>query len=105
MDAIEYGNHKGASENPLLLEVLVQDVVTLGHALVIPINRVLEIEGALIATMNNIDQNTITELGEIIPKLQLTHNQSKFFLSSTLVNGRVKKTNYRPAYTPIASCV
>ena len=44
------------------------------------------------APMNIIDQNTITEFGEIIQKQRLTHNQSMVFSSGTSVNSRVIKT-------------
>ena len=91
LEAIEYGNHKGASENPELLEELIKEDVTLGHSLIIPLEKAIEIDGALMAPMNIIDQNTITELGELVSKLRLTHNQSKAFSSKTLVNSRVKK--------------
>ena len=42
--------------------------------------------------MNVIDQNTITQFGEIVPKKRMTHNQSKTFKGSgTSVNDRVDK--------------
>ena len=85
-DALDYGNHKGARENPALLEELVNKDVTLGHSLVIPLEKVLKIDGALMAPMNIIDQHTITELGKIISTLRLTHNQFKVFSSTTSVN-------------------
>ena len=42
--------------------------------------------------MNVVDQNIITEFGEIVAKQRMTHNQSKTFSGSgTSVNGRVDK--------------
>jgi hypothetical protein len=43
------------------------------------------------APMNIMAQNTINEHGQIIPKDQLTHNQSWQGSSKTSVNSRTKK--------------
>ena len=65
--------------------------VRLGYSLLLPLEAATQIRDALIAPHNVIEQNTITETGEIVEKLRLTHNQSKVFSSSTSVNGRVNK--------------
>jgi hypothetical protein len=41
--------------------------------------------------MNTMAQNTIEELGRIVPKDRLTHYQSWEWRSGTLVNSRVQK--------------
>jgi hypothetical protein len=45
----------------------------------------------LMAPMNIMTQNTINKIGQIIPKDQLTHNQSWKWSSGTSVNSRVRK--------------
>ena len=60
-----------------------------------------QIPNGLIAAMNVIDQNAITQFDEIIPKKRMSHNQSKNFTDSvTSANDRVDKdclivTNYQ----------
>jgi hypothetical protein len=43
------------------------------------------------APMNIMAQNTINELGRIVPKDRLTHDQSWKWSSGTSVNSRIKK--------------
>jgi hypothetical protein len=43
------------------------------------------------APMNIMAQNTISELGKIVPKDRLTHDQSWKWSSGTSVNSRVQK--------------
>jgi hypothetical protein len=50
--------------------------ITYGFGLTIPLSAVHAIQGALLAPMNIMKQNTINEQGQIIPKDRLTHNQS-----------------------------
>ena len=65
--------------------------VQLGYSLLLPLEAATQIRDGLIAPHNVIEHNTITETGEIVEKLGLTHNQSKVFSSGTSVNGRVNK--------------
>lgn len=90
LEAIEFGNHKGAIKNSQLLEEKLRVEVEHGYQLVLPLMKVQQLEGALMAPMNIADQNTINERGEIIPSKRLTHNQSKEFGSGTSVNSRVQ---------------
>ncbi len=90
-EAIEFGNHKGATKQPELLRKLVLKDVTHGYGLVIPLSKLPRLPGALMAPMNIQRQNTIDEHGCIVTKDRLTHDQSYKFKSGTSVNSRVKK--------------
>ena len=95
-EALTFGNHKGASSQPELLRRLIEKDVTHGFGLVIPLSTVKCIPGALLAPMNIMKQNTIDELGNIIPKDRLTHDQSYKWSSGTSVNSRVQFNTLLP---------
>ena len=89
-EALERGNHKGATSQPKkLIELVVKDV-EYGYALTLPLDRVKNIPGVCLAPMNIAPQNSIDEYGNIIPKDRLTHDQSFKWGSGTSVNSRVK---------------
>ena len=90
-DALSFGNHKGAIAKPELLKYLINKDVIHGYSLPIPLSSVKSIPGLVMAPMNIMAQNTINELGQIIPKDRLTHNQSWQGSSKTSVNSRTKK--------------
>ena len=90
-EALEFGNHKGADDNPELFQTMMEDDVTHGYSLVIPRNKVTQLQGALISPMNIADQSGINERGEIIAKKRLTHNQSMVYGSGTSLNSRTQK--------------
>ena len=90
-EALEFGNHKGATEKPELLRELVEKDITHGYALVLPLSKITRIPGVLMAPMNIQKQNTIDEHGMIIEKDRLTHDQSYRWSSGTSVNSRVDK--------------
>ena len=52
MEALEFGNHKGAIENPELLKKLVSKDITHGYGLVLPLSKVHRTPGLLMAPMN-----------------------------------------------------
>jgi hypothetical protein len=91
IEALEFGNHKGADNNEDLFKEMMQSDVDHGYSLVIPRNKVTELEDAVISPMNIADQLGINEKGEIILKKCLTHNQSMTYLSGTSVNSRTQK--------------
>ena len=92
LEALSFGNHKGVTKHKKIFEKLIKKDIIHGYALPIPLNKVTEIENALMAPLNIAEQNTISELGEIVPSQRLTHNQSKeFSASGTSVNSRVQK--------------
>ena len=89
--ALEFGNHKGVKQFEPFFEECLDNDVTHGFSLPIPIQQVKNIKDALIAPMNVVEQDTINERGEIIDKKRLTHNQSKQYRGSgTSVNSRVQ---------------
>ena len=95
-EAIEFGNHKGATEKADLLRDLVKNDVTHGYGLVLPLDKLPQIPGVLMAPMNIQKQNTINEHGRIIEKDRLTHDQSYKWGSGTSVNSRVNKVELLP---------
>ncbi len=52
-EALTFGNHKGATNNHELLESLVNDNVINGFALPLPLQNIKNINGALLAPLNN----------------------------------------------------
>jgi len=74
--SLAFGNHKGASLQPNLLQKLVSKDVHFGYCLPLPLDKAQKIPGALLAPMNIQKQNTIDEYGRIIEKDRLTHDQS-----------------------------
>jgi hypothetical protein len=97
-DALAFGNHKGADQQPELLLKLVRDDVNRGFALHLPLEKIKKIPGVLFAPLNIQLQKTINERGEIIPKDRLTHNQSWKGQSETSVNSRVDEEQLMPCY-------
>jgi hypothetical protein len=68
IDALAFGNHKGASAKPELFRHLISKNTKYGYSLPIPLSCVKSIPGLLMAPMNIMTQNTINEIGQIIPK-------------------------------------
>ena len=92
IEGLEFGNHKGTEKYKKYLHKLLDSDVTHGYSLILPRRAATLIPDALIAPLNIIEQNTITELGEIAQKRRLVHNQSMVFSGSgTSVNSRVDK--------------
>ena len=89
-EALEFGNHKGASTQPDLLLKLVSGDVTHGYALPLPLDKITRIPGICMAPLNIQPQWTINERGEIVAKDRLTHDQSFVWTKSgTSVNSRI----------------
>jgi hypothetical protein len=87
-EALEFGNHKGAKQNPELLLKLVSKDVKHGYAVTFPLSKAVSIQGISLALMNIMHQNSIDETGRIVEKDRLTHDQSVKFGSDTSVNNR-----------------
>jgi hypothetical protein len=68
INALTFGNHKGASAKPELLRHSISKYVKYGYSLPIPLSCIKSIPGLLMAPMNIIAQNTINEIGQITPK-------------------------------------
>ena len=67
--ALVFGNLKGAESNPVILKDLVKKDVTYGYGLVLPLDKIKRIPGALLAPMNVMKQNSIDEYGRIVEKI------------------------------------
>ena len=74
--SLVFGNHKGAESNPAILKDLVKKDVTHGCGLILPLDKIERIPGALLAPMNGMKQNSFDECGRIVEKDRLTHDQS-----------------------------
>jgi hypothetical protein len=96
LEAIKFGNHKGAQSNPETVLQLVTKDVKHGYAVAFPLLKAHLIPGVLIAPMNIMHQNTIDETGRIVEKERLTHDQSYMFGSGTSVNSRVRDDELMP---------
>ena len=96
IEALEFQNHKGATENQDLLLNLCSKDVKFGYGLVLPLSKVTRIPGILMAPMNIMRQNTIDEQGRIVEKDRLTHDQSYVWRSGHSVNSRVEKDALLP---------
>jgi hypothetical protein len=75
-NALAFGNHKGAMQQPELLLKLIWDNIDQGFTLPLPLNKIKQLLGILLAPLNIQLQETINNQGEIIPKNRMTHNQS-----------------------------
>jgi hypothetical protein len=96
-EALTFGNHKGAMTKPDLLKLLVNNDVIHGFALPLPLDKIIRVQGILLAPLNIQTQNTIDDMGRIVPKDRLAHNQSyKWSYSGTSVNSRVDKNKLLP---------
>jgi hypothetical protein len=62
-EAFTFGNYKGASSKPALLQELVNDDVIHSFALPLPLPNIQNTKGILLAPLNIQLQNTIEETG------------------------------------------
>jgi hypothetical protein len=88
-EALQFGNHKGASQKPDLLKKLISDDIRHGYGLVIPRGGISRLPNACLAPMNITKQFTLEGGGEIVDKERLTHNQSFTWQSSLSGNKRM----------------
>jgi hypothetical protein len=88
---LAFGNHKGASQKPVLLKKLISDNIRYGYGLVIPREKIPRLPHACVSPMNIMNQFTLDAGGEIIDKERLTHDQSFKWKSRLSVNKRVMK--------------
>jgi hypothetical protein len=95
-EALEFGNHKGAKQNPDLLLKLVSKDVKHSYAVAFPLSKASSMKSILLAPMNIMHQNSIDESGKIVEKDRLTHDQSYKFNSGTSVNSRTKSEELLP---------
>jgi hypothetical protein len=89
--ALRFGNHKGAENNPELLQKLIAKDFKHGYALPIPLSEIHRLPGALMALLNITKKNSIDQYGQIIGKDRMTHDQCYKWGSGTSVKSRVRK--------------
>ena len=94
-ECLIFANHKGVEKYSQFFNNLMESDVTRGYSLILPLPAVSLTLNALMAPLNIIEQNIITEHGKIVPKKRLIHNQSKVFdkLGTYSVNSRVDKVS------------
>ena len=95
-EALSFGNHKGAEDNPDLLRELCNKDVIHGYSLVLPLKCAEKLEGLRINPMNIAHQNTIDNVGKIIGKDWLMNNMSMRFQSEVSLNDRVRQDELLP---------
>ena len=95
-EALAFGNHKGAQKHPSHLRKLVEKDVIHGNGLPLPLNRFQDLPGIVLAPMNIALQNTINDLGQIVEKERLTHDQSFEWSSGRSINNRVNLKDFLP---------
>jgi hypothetical protein len=89
IEALKFGNHKGATTKPELLLKLVSGDVKYGYALPLPLGKIKRLPGICMAPLNIQPQWTINGQGEIVEKDRLTHDQSfEWEKSGSSVNSR-----------------
>ncbi len=67
-EALQFGNHKGATSKPGLLKELITADVQHGYRLVIPLDKIKHIPGAYLALMNIMHQFTLDASRDIVDK-------------------------------------
>ena len=88
-EALQFGNHKGASEKPVLLKKLISDDIRFGYGLVVQRGKITRLPNACLAPMKIMNQFTLDASSEIVDKEWLTHDQSFEWQSGRPVNKRV----------------
>jgi hypothetical protein len=95
--ALEFGNHKEATNSPTLLHNLIMNNILYGFAVAFPLDKMTKIPGILFAPLHIQDQNTIDSTRRIIPTKRLTNNQSyKWTASGSSVNSCTCKEDLLP---------
>ena len=68
------GNHKSASIHKACLVQMLSSEVEHGWQLLLPHEAAFQVLGAVVAPLGLVLQDSINELGEVIPKWRLTHD-------------------------------
>ena len=93
---LERGNHKGVDIHKQVVQELIHEDVTHGHSLPLTLECSERIPLSSIAPIRFVEQDTINENGERIPKFQMTHDQSFPGPSGLSVNNRVEEDELPP---------
>ncbi len=92
----ERGNHKSLTKFTNFIDSIIIEDIERGFALPLPTDVLCKLKGASIAPLGCHKQTSIDELGMIIPKYRLTHDQSFPGPSGLSVNARVIKEMLPP---------
>jgi hypothetical protein len=95
-EALAFGNHKGVQKHPSYLRKLVEKDAIHGYGLPLPLNKIQDIPGIVLAPMNIALQNTVNDIGKIVEKERLAYDQSFEWSSSHSVNNRVNLEDFLP---------
>jgi hypothetical protein len=92
------GNHQSAKQHADRIKQMMESEVTNGWQLILPRIAIFLLPGAVLGPLGIVSQDTISELGEIVPKWRLTHDQSFNVIPKTerSVNDRVKWEELTP---------
>jgi hypothetical protein len=91
--SIERGNHKSAlsdEERPHVTKLMSQDV-ELGYGIPLTVDCISKIQGAEVYPVGCQNQQTIDEIGNVIPKKRVTHDLSFNRRKGKSVNQRVRE--------------
>ncbi len=85
------GNHKSALAHDERITKMLKEEVERGWQLILPREALPMIRGGVLAPLGIVEQDTINEFGEIVPKWRLTHDMSFNVIPTTSrsVNNRV----------------
>jgi hypothetical protein len=90
--AVNKGNARSANEDSEWIAEQFQDEVEKGWTLALPLRAAAHFPTGVYAPLSVIEQDTINESGDVIPKKRLVHNLSKEgALSGDSVNSRTEK--------------
>jgi len=103
----ECGNHQLATYNFDWLVSMLTEEVQQGWQLILPQQVALELWNAVLALLGLVDQDSINEFGEIIPKWHMIHNQSFNVIKGTLclVNDCLHTADLTPCWYIVSTGV
>jgi hypothetical protein len=90
------GNHKSTDKNQPKVRELLNEDVTHGYSLILPVSCLPHLKNASIAPLGLQKQDTINELGERVTKWRMTHDQTFPGESGLSVNRRTDMTALQP---------
>ncbi len=93
----DQGNHKSLSKFATFINPIISEDIEHGFALPLPIDLLDKLPNSSLAPLGCHKQTTINDLGEIVPKYRLTHDQSFPSPSGLSVNLQVKKELLPPS--------
>jgi hypothetical protein len=92
----ERGNHKSLAKYSSFIDPVISEDIERGFALPLPVEILDKLPNASLAPLGCHKQTSINELGEVIPKYRLIHDQSFPGPSGLSVNGQMRKNELPP---------